>query len=112
MRAHDDLGFVLAGAADYRVAVTHLEAALEAATALGDAEGEVSALSRLSIRPREPTGLRGGARVRGERAAPVERGPPERAPRQAMAMDALEAGRPADRRLCETLERLAAAARP
>jgi tetratricopeptide (TPR) repeat protein len=49
MRAHDDLGFVLAGAADYRVAVTHLEAALEAATALGDAEAEVSALSRLSI---------------------------------------------------------------
>jgi tetratricopeptide (TPR) repeat protein len=31
------------------VAVTHLEAALDAATALGDAEGEVSALSRLSI---------------------------------------------------------------
>jgi predicted ATPase/class 3 adenylate cyclase len=49
MRAHDELGFVLAGAADYRVAVTHLEAALEAATTLGDAEGEVSALSRLSI---------------------------------------------------------------
>jgi class 3 adenylate cyclase/tetratricopeptide (TPR) repeat protein len=49
MRANDDLGFVLAGAADYRVAVTHLEAALEAATTLGDAEGEVSALSRLSI---------------------------------------------------------------
>ena len=49
MRAHDDLGFVLAGAADYRVAVTHLEAALRAATTLGDAEGEVSALSRLSI---------------------------------------------------------------
>ena len=49
MRAHDELGFVLAGAADYRVAVTHLEAALQAATALGDAEGEVSALSRLSI---------------------------------------------------------------
>ena len=49
MRAHDELGFVLAGAADYRVAVTHLEAALESATKLGDAEGEVSALSRLSI---------------------------------------------------------------
>jgi len=49
MRAHDDLGFVLAGAADYRAAVPHLEAALEAATALGDATGEVSALSRLSI---------------------------------------------------------------
>jgi class 3 adenylate cyclase/tetratricopeptide (TPR) repeat protein len=49
MRAHDDLGFVLAGAADYRVAVTHLEAALAAATELGDAHGEVSALSRLSI---------------------------------------------------------------
>ena len=49
MRAHDDLGFVLAGAADYRVAVTHLEAALDAATELGNAHGEVSALSRLSI---------------------------------------------------------------
>jgi len=49
MRAHDDLGFVLAGAADYRAAVPHLDAALEAATTIGDAEGEVSALSRLSI---------------------------------------------------------------
>jgi tetratricopeptide (TPR) repeat protein len=49
MRAHDDLGFVLAGAADYRVAVPHLETALETATELGDAAGEVSALSRLSI---------------------------------------------------------------
>ena len=49
MRAHDDLGFVLAGAADYRAAVPHLETALEAATELGDAAGEVSALSRLSI---------------------------------------------------------------
>jgi class 3 adenylate cyclase/tetratricopeptide (TPR) repeat protein len=49
MRAHDELGFVLAGAADYRAAVPHLEAALESAVALGDAAGEVSALSRLSI---------------------------------------------------------------
>ena len=49
MRAHDELGFVLAGAADYRLAVTHLEAALEAAETLGDADGEVGALSRLSI---------------------------------------------------------------
>jgi class 3 adenylate cyclase/tetratricopeptide (TPR) repeat protein len=49
MGAHDELGFVLAGAADYRAAVPHLEAALEAATMLGDVGGEVSALSRLSI---------------------------------------------------------------
>ena len=31
MRAHDELGFVLAGAADYRAAIPHLEAALAAA---------------------------------------------------------------------------------
>jgi class 3 adenylate cyclase/tetratricopeptide (TPR) repeat protein len=49
MRSHDELGFVLAGAADYRAAVPHLETALEAARALGDAMAEVSALSRLSI---------------------------------------------------------------
>ncbi|MGA9161779.1 MAG: tetratricopeptide repeat protein, partial [Actinomycetota bacterium] len=49
MRAHDELGFVLAGAADYRAAVPHLESALEAAIELDDAMGEVSALSRLSI---------------------------------------------------------------
>jgi class 3 adenylate cyclase/tetratricopeptide (TPR) repeat protein len=49
MRAHDELGFVLAGAADYRAAVPHLEAALAAARDLGDTEGEVSALARLSI---------------------------------------------------------------
>jgi class 3 adenylate cyclase/tetratricopeptide (TPR) repeat protein len=49
MRAHNELGFVLAGAADYREAVPHLEAALEAAIEASDAPGEVSALSRLSI---------------------------------------------------------------
>lgn len=49
MRAHDELGFVLAGAADYRAAIPHLEAALAAANDLRDTEGEVSALSRLSI---------------------------------------------------------------
>ena len=49
MHAHDELGFVLAGAADYRTAVPHLENALETATALGDTSGEVSALSRLSL---------------------------------------------------------------
>jgi class 3 adenylate cyclase/tetratricopeptide (TPR) repeat protein len=49
MRAHDELGFVLAGAADYRAAIPHLEAALAVAEDLDDGEGEVSALSRLSI---------------------------------------------------------------
>jgi class 3 adenylate cyclase/tetratricopeptide (TPR) repeat protein len=49
MRAHDELGFVLAGAADYRAAVPHLETALAAAISLGDTGAEVSALSRLSI---------------------------------------------------------------
>jgi tetratricopeptide (TPR) repeat protein len=49
MRAHDELGFVLAGAADYRAALPHLEAALDAAVALGDRAAQVSALSRLSL---------------------------------------------------------------
>ena len=49
MRARDELGFALAGAADYRRAVPHLEAALELATAGGDRVGQVSALSRLAI---------------------------------------------------------------
>jgi class 3 adenylate cyclase/tetratricopeptide (TPR) repeat protein len=49
MRAHDELGFVLAGAADYRAAMPHLESALDAAAALADPTAEVSALSRLSI---------------------------------------------------------------
>lgn len=49
MRADIELGLVLAGAADYRAAVPHLEAALAAAQDLGDTDGEVSALSRLSI---------------------------------------------------------------
>jgi class 3 adenylate cyclase/tetratricopeptide (TPR) repeat protein len=49
MRAHDELGFVLAGAADYRAAVPHLTAALDAAVALEDGVAQVSALSRLAI---------------------------------------------------------------
>jgi class 3 adenylate cyclase/tetratricopeptide (TPR) repeat protein len=49
VRAHDELGFALAGAADYRRAVPHLETALELATAGGDRVGEVSAMSRLAI---------------------------------------------------------------
>jgi class 3 adenylate cyclase/tetratricopeptide (TPR) repeat protein len=49
MRADGEMGFVLAGAADYRAAVPHLEAALEEAIALGDAAGEVNALGRLSL---------------------------------------------------------------
>ena len=105
MRAHDDLGFVLAGAADYRVAVTHLEAALEAATALGDAEGEVSALSRLSIvhanRLDFEAALAFGERALGSSDALHD----EHA--EAMAMDALKqvALQTGD---FETLERLAA----
>jgi class 3 adenylate cyclase/tetratricopeptide (TPR) repeat protein len=49
MRARDELGFALAGAADYRAAVPHLERALEIATARGDGAAQVSALSRLAI---------------------------------------------------------------
>ncbi len=49
MRAHDDLGFVLAGAADYRAAIPHLTRALDDAVALGDRAAQVSALSRLSL---------------------------------------------------------------
>jgi class 3 adenylate cyclase/tetratricopeptide (TPR) repeat protein len=48
-RAHDELGFALAGAADYRRAVPHLETALELATAGGDRVRQVSAMSRLAI---------------------------------------------------------------
>jgi class 3 adenylate cyclase/tetratricopeptide (TPR) repeat protein len=49
MRAHDELGFALAGAADYRAAMPHLETALDAATRLGDGAEQVRALSRLAI---------------------------------------------------------------
>ena len=105
MRAHDDLGFVLAGAADYRVAVTHLEAALEAAMALGDAEGEVSALSRLSIVHANRLDFE-AALAFGERALVSSEALGKEHP-EAMAMDALKqvALQTGD---FETLERLAA----
>jgi len=105
MRAHDDLGFVLAGAADYRVAVTHLEAALEAATTLGDAEGEVSALSRLSIVHANRLDFE-AALAFGERALRSSEALGKEHP-EAMAMDALKqvALQTGD---FETLERLAA----
>lgn len=48
-RALDELGFLLAGAADYRQAVAHLEAALRIADDLSDASERVRILSRLSI---------------------------------------------------------------
>jgi class 3 adenylate cyclase/tetratricopeptide (TPR) repeat protein len=105
MRAHDELGFVLAGAADYREAVPHLEAALEAAIELGDASGEVSALSRLSIvhanRLDFDAALAFGERaLRSSEAIDEERA-------EAAAMDALKqvALQTGD---FETLERLAA----
>jgi tetratricopeptide (TPR) repeat protein len=105
MRAHDDLGFVLAGAADYRVAVTHLEAALTAATALGNAEGEVSALSRLSIVHANRLDFE-AALAFGERALRSSEALGNEHP-EAMAMDALKqvALQTGD---FETLERLAA----
>jgi class 3 adenylate cyclase len=49
MQATNELGFLLAGAADYRAAVPHLETALEIATTGGDSREQVSALSRLAI---------------------------------------------------------------
>ena len=49
MRCHDEIGFLVAGAADYRGSVEHLERALALADELGDATGRVSALSRLTI---------------------------------------------------------------
>ena len=49
MRCRDELGFVIAGAADYRESVDHLERALAIADELGDTAGRVSALSRLAI---------------------------------------------------------------
>ena len=88
MRAHDELGFVLAGAADYRAAVPHLEAALETAVALGDAAGEVSALSRLSIVESNQLDFE-AALDRGERALGVAEGSGDEGLR-ATAMDALK----------------------
>jgi tetratricopeptide (TPR) repeat protein len=88
MRAHDELGFVLAGAADYRAAVPHLEAALEAAAVLGDPAAEVSALSRLSIVHANRLDL-DAALTYGERAlASAVASGDERA--EAAAMDALK----------------------
>jgi class 3 adenylate cyclase/tetratricopeptide (TPR) repeat protein len=104
MRAHDELGFVLAGAADYRAAVPHLEAALETATSLGDASAEVSALSRLSIVHANRLDF-DAALAHGERAlASALASGDERA--EAAAMDALKqvALETGD---FETLERLA-----
>ena len=88
MRAHDELGFVLAGAADYREAVPHLEAALEVATKLGDAEGEVSALSRLSIVHANRLDF-DGALTFGERALRLS-DDLQNEHAEAMAMDALK----------------------
>jgi class 3 adenylate cyclase/tetratricopeptide (TPR) repeat protein len=88
MRAHDELGFVLAGAADYRAAVPHLEAALEAATVSGDATAQVSALSRLSIVDANRLDF-DAALEHGERALrSAEAAGDERA--EASAMDALK----------------------
>ncbi|HYZ13080.1 MAG TPA: AAA family ATPase [Actinomycetota bacterium] len=102
MRAHDELGFVLAGAADYRAAVPHLETALEAASSLGDTWGEVSALSRLSIVHANRLDF-DAAMTHGERAIGAAYGE-EGA--EAIAMDALKqvALETGD---FETLERLA-----
>lgn len=49
MRCRDEIGFLVAGAADYRESVHHLERALAIADELGDAAGRVSALSHLTI---------------------------------------------------------------
>ena len=49
MRCRDEIGFLVAGSADYRESVEHLERALAIADELGDTEGRVSALSRLTI---------------------------------------------------------------
>jgi tetratricopeptide (TPR) repeat protein len=49
MKALNELGFLLAGAADYRAAVPLLEHSLRLAEGLGDRAGEVNALARLSI---------------------------------------------------------------
>src|SRR5207247_1454480 len=49
MWALDELGFVLAGAADYRASVPLLEEALDLAERLGEREAQVEILSRSSI---------------------------------------------------------------
>ena len=88
MQVTNELGFLLAGAADYRAAVPHLEMALEIAAARGDGPGQVSALSRLAIvhvnRLDFEAGLEHGRRA----LALAESLGDERA--EAMAMDALK----------------------
>jgi DNA-binding SARP family transcriptional activator len=88
MHATNELGFLLAGAADYRAAVPHLETALEIAAMQGDGPGQVSALSRLAIvhvnRLDFEAGLEHGRRS----LALAESLGDERA--EAMAMDALK----------------------
>jgi len=49
MEAVNELGFLLAGAADYRQAIPHLEVAMAMAKGLGDEGAEVGIRSRLSI---------------------------------------------------------------
>jgi class 3 adenylate cyclase/tetratricopeptide (TPR) repeat protein len=49
MEALDELGFLLAGAADYREAMPHLQAALTLAEELQDQPAQATILSRLSI---------------------------------------------------------------
>ena len=49
MEALDELGFLLAGAADYREAMPHLQAALTIAEELQDQPAQATILSRLSI---------------------------------------------------------------
>jgi class 3 adenylate cyclase/tetratricopeptide (TPR) repeat protein len=49
MRCRDEIGFLVAGSADYRESMEHLERALAIADELGDVDGRVSALSRLTI---------------------------------------------------------------
>jgi tetratricopeptide (TPR) repeat protein len=104
MRAQDELGFVLAGAADYRAAVPHLESALRTASTLGDVAAEVSALSRLSIvhanRLDFDASLRHGERaLRSAEASGDER--LEAAAMDALKQTALQTGD------FETLERMA-----
>jgi tetratricopeptide (TPR) repeat protein len=49
MHCLDEIGFLVAGSADYRASVEPLERALAIADELGDAAGRVSALSRLTL---------------------------------------------------------------
>lgn len=49
MRCQDEIGFLVAGSADYHESVEHLERALATAEELADDAGRVSALSRLTL---------------------------------------------------------------